>query len=147
MITNYTILILLTLNTLGASHNTNTNSNNLTFNFFLSALAKVESNNNPKSYNLKENAIGIYQIRELYFIDAQRFNPALKKYNHKDCFDPEVSRLVVTAYLSHYESMSVSVNDWGSLAKCHNGGLNWRKKTGQAKINLDKYWLKVKNHL
>jgi len=43
------------------------------FESFLSAIAKVESNNNPKAFNSKELAVGKYQIRPKYFIDAKRF--------------------------------------------------------------------------
>lgn len=113
--------------------------NNKDFNKFLKALAMVESSNNPKAYNKSENAIGIYQIRKLYFIDAQRINPALQKYKHEDCYRPEVARLVVEAYLSKY-SKQQTPEHW---AKCHNGGLNYYKKTGRAKNNLEIYWGKI----
>ena len=69
---------------------------------FFKALGQVESGQNPKAYNKNENAIGIYQIRKLYFIDAQNFAPELRKYRHEDCFNEKISRKIVLAYLSKY---------------------------------------------
>lgn len=105
---------------------------NQQFTTFLKVLGKVESSNNPRAFNKSENAIGIYQIRKLYFIDAQRINPELKKYKHEDCFNVEISKLVVKAYLSRY----CKENNMESWARCHNSGPNWKNK-----FNLtNKYW-------
>lgn len=113
-------------------------NNKSNFNSFLITLGKIESSNNPRAYNKKENAIGIYQIRLLYFKDAQRINPELKKYSHNDCYNPEISKLVVSAYILRYSKQN-NIENW---AKCHNGGLNYYKKTGKVKNNLEKYYRK-----
>lgn len=109
------------------------------FDQFLAALGKVESDNNPAAYNAKENAVGIYQIREKYFIDAQTFDPALRKYKHKDCFRADIAKKVVIAYLSKY----CKEKNFESWARLHNSGPAWSKK----KHLTDKYWLKIKAQL
>lgn len=138
-------LLVLSVSLIALSKNTGfcNNSVNKVNTTFLKALAQVESSNNPRAYNVSERAIGIYQIRKLYFIDALKFNPQLKKYKHKDCYRPAVARLVVTSYLTKYAPSG----KYEDMARCHNGGLNWKKATGQKKKNLDKYWLKIKKEL
>ena len=111
---------------------------NKDFGLFLNILGQIESSNNPKAYNKKEKAIGIYQIRLNYFKDAQQFNPKLRKYTHKNCFDPLISRWVVKSYMRHYEPKALKENDFETLARCHNGGCNWRNK----KELTNKYWQK-----
>lgn len=104
---------------------------------FFARLAKVESGGNPKAWNKKENAIGIYQIRPGYFADAQKINKELNKYSHKDCFDPVVARKVVETYLSKYSKKK----NWENYAKCHNGGLFYFKKKGIVQKRLNDYYL------
>lgn len=106
---------------------------------FFKALGQVESGQNPKAYNKDENAIGIYQIRKLYFIDAQNFTPELKKYRHEDCFNEKISRKIVLAYLSKY----CKNGSFEDFARCHNSGSNWKNK----KHLTQKYWNKIKKEL
>lgn len=110
--------------------------NELNDEFFL-RLAKVESGGNPKAFNKKELAIGIYQIRPGYFADAQKINKELNKYSHNDCFDPVIARKVVETYLLKYSKG----DDWQNYAKCHNGGLFYFKKEGKVKERLNNYYL------
>lgn len=114
------------------------------FDSFLKILAVVESSNNPKAYNKSENAIGIYQIRLLYFKDAQKFNKNLIKYSHSDCYSPEISKLVVKSYMLRYSNNKIdSFQTW---AKMHNGGGRyWLNKSKKYKENLIIYWEKFKN--
>jgi len=104
---------------------------------FLNALAKVESSNNPKAINKKENALGIYQIRPAYFKDAN------VKGNHGQVFDPVFARSVCEAYFKKYEKKALDNGDFETLARCHNGGCGWRKN----KSATDKYWQKIKKNL
>jgi len=104
---------------------------------FLNALAKVESSNNPKAINKKENALGIYQIRPAYFKDAN------VKGNHSQVFDPVFARQVCEAYFKKYEKKALDNGDFETLARCHNGGCGWRKN----KSATDKYWQKIKKNL
>lgn len=118
-------------------------NNNKEFNRFLDALAFVESSNNPKAYNSKEGAIGIYQIRNKYFLDAQNFNPKLKKYSHKNAFRPEIAKIIVISYFQKYEQNNLNKENWEALARCHNSGPGWKSK----KSKTEKYWNKVKKEL
>jgi soluble lytic murein transglycosylase-like protein len=104
---------------------------------FLNALAKVESSNNPKAINKKENALGIYQIRPAYFQDSK------VKGNHSQVFDPVFARSVCEAYFKKYEKKALDNGDFETLARCHNGGCGWRKN----KSATDKYWQKIKKNL
>ena len=104
---------------------------------FLNALAKVESSNNPKAINKKENALGIYQIRPAYFQDSK------VKGNHSQVFDPVFARQVCEAYFKKYEKKALDNGDFETLARCHNGGCGWRKN----KSATDSYWKKIKKNL
>ncbi len=110
------------------------------FNKFLEVIAKIESSNNPKAFNKKESAIGIYQIREAYFKDAQEFDRALRIYSHRDCFDPSVAKKVVRAYVQRYQPKGTP-EQWAQL---HNAGVGWKSKTGAARANLDIYLSKFR---
>ena len=99
------------------------------------AMAAVESSNNPRAVNSKETALGIYQIRPMYFLDAG------VQGNHTQVYDPAVARKVCERYFMRYEPKAFANNDIETLARLHNGGPNWRKK------DTDKYWNKIKKHL
>ena len=104
---------------------------------FFRALGAVESSNNPKAYNKKENAIGIYQIRRLYFIDSN------VKGKHESCYDPKVARQVCENYFKRYEPRAYREGNWEVLARLHNSGPSWAKK----KHLTNNYWNKVKKAL
>ena len=104
---------------------------------FFVALAKVESSNNPRAINKKENALGIYQIRLAYYKDS---NVGGK---HSDVYNPVIAKQVVLAYFQRYEPKALKNNDFETLARCHNGGCGWRKN----KSLTDNYWNKIKKNL
>ena len=106
------------------ANNPQINAQNTNFNQFLNILSKIESGGNIKAYNKSEDAKGIYQIRKLYFLDAQKFNNQLNKYTHDDCFNIEVSKLVVISYLNKY----CKNGSMEQLARCHNSGPNYKNK-------------------
>lgn len=108
---------------------------------FFRALAQVESSGNPRAYNKKEKAIGIYQIRPLYYIDSGI--PG----GHGVCYDPAKARAVCEAYFRRYEPKAYASGDFQTLAKLHNGGASWRKKDADVQERLRIYWRKVKNEL
>lgn len=115
------------------------------FNKIFPAITKIESNNNVLAHNKKEDARGICQIRKNYLIDSN-FQSKLN-YSHDDCFDFHKSKLIVFYYFMRYGSQELEEGNYQALAKLHNGGPNWKRKTGNAKKNLDSYWKKIKNHI
>lgn len=109
------------------------------FESFFKAISQVESGNNTNSFNKREGAIGIVQIRYLYFLDSQAFGKT--KYKHSDCYSEEISKIITFNYFLRYQNK----HNWEfeKMAKIHNGGCNFAKKTGQAAKNLEIYWGKV----
>ena len=101
------------------------------------AMAAVESSNNPKAVNTKETALGLYQIRPMYFLDSG------VKGSHTQVYEPTVARKVCEKYFMRYEPKAFINNDIETLARLHNAGPNWRKN----KSSTDKYWNKIKKHL
>jgi len=109
----------------------------------LEAIREVESNNNPDAVGDNGNAIGVYQIWEIYWKDAVEFDPSIGG-EYKDCFNPEYAEKIVLAYWNRYGTIRrlgrTPTNE--DLARIHNGGPNGYKKTA-----TDKYWKKVKKKL
>jgi len=101
------------------------------------AMAAVESSNNPKAVNAKETALGLYQIRPMYFLDSG------VKGSHTQVYEPTVARKVCEKYFMRYEPKAFINNDIETLARLHNAGPNWRKN----KSSTYKYWNKIKNNL
>lgn len=108
-------------------------------NEFFRVLSIVESNNNKNAVGDNGKSIGIYQIHENYFQDARDFNKNLSKYTYKDCFNPEIARMVVSAYLSRY-CKNGSMED---MARAHNSGPNWRNK----KHLTNNYWARFQKYV
>jgi len=123
-------LILVAFATLGFSNRSHGAKEDL-----FRAMAQVESSGNPKAINAKETALGIYQIRPLYFLDARIKGP------HTQVYEPAIARRVCEKYFMRYEPKAFISNDIETLARLHNAGPNWRKK------NTDGYWNKIKKHL
>ena len=130
------LIISLNLNCFGAN-----------FDQFAAALAKVESNNNPKAIGDGGRAKGILQIHEICFIDAAKYDKDLAKYKYSDCFNPQVSKRVLWAYCARYELKALKEGNFEVLARLWNGGCGWRTKTGKVKSNLDNYWNNVSKNL
>lgn len=104
---------------------------------FFDALGKVESSSNPKAINIKENALGIYQIRLAYFKDSK------VPGKHSGVFDPIFARKVCAAYFIRYEREAFNKRDFEILARLHNAGPHWRNN----KQSTNSYWNKVKKYL
>lgn len=104
---------------------------------FFKALAKVESSGNPHAVNVKEKALGIYQIRPAFFLDSG------VKGQHKDVFNPVFARKVCEAYYKRYAPKAFAANDLETLARLHNQGPSWAKN----RKTTHQYWAKVKNNL
>ena len=106
---------------------------------FYQALGQIESNNKPKAVGDNGRAIGIYQIHKSYWQDAVDFNKSIKG-RYSDCFNVEYSKKIVQAYFNRYERESIKNQNFENLARCHNGGYNWRNK----REKTNNYWAKFK---
>jgi hypothetical protein len=105
------------------------------------AVCRVESNGNPLAVGDGGRAAGIAQIWAITVKDVNRI--AGTNYTLNDRFDVEKSRAIFQLYTEHYgKGKSDEVK-----AKIWNGGPNAMKATGQKKLNLDRYWSKIKKHL
>ena len=91
---------------------------------FLAALAAVESGGDDNAVNRAENAVGRYQIRACYLVDANRILGT--HYEHIEMRDPEIAEAVVRAYLTHYGDALARRTGRpvtrADLARIHNGG-------------------------
>lgn len=109
------------------------------------AIAEVESNTNDYAVNIKEYAVGRYQIRPIYIKDVNRI--AGTSYTLDDRYNAQKAREIVQIYTKHYAEMyrirtGRPVTD-EVIARIHNGG-GWR---GAVKECTKKYWEKVKKAL
>lgn len=105
----------------------------------LRAIAIVESNNDPSAVGDNGNALGVYQIWNVYWQDAIRHIPAIGG-EYVDVIDTNYARQVVIAYWDRYgHRVDYSLE---GLARIHNGG-----PTGFRKSATDRYWKKVQENL
>lgn len=116
--------------------------NNKDFGRFLDILGKVESNNNDYEVGDNGRAISRYQIWEVCYKDAKQFDKTID-FPYYSLTNKVNAQKVVKSYLNRY-SKTDNIEEW---ARLWNGGCNWKKKTGQAKKNLDIYWLKIKKNI
>lgn len=66
-------------------------------------------------------AIGPYQIHEVYWQDALRFEPALGG-GYQDCRQRPYAERVIAAYMQHYVAEAWRDGDAEVIARVHNGG-------------------------
>ena len=88
----------------------------------LQAIEQVESSKNPKAINIKENAIGILQIRQCMLDQANRISG--KHYELNDCLDPFISIDIFMIIQRKYNKNM----DFERAARIWNGWLNYDKK-------------------
>lgn len=118
------------------------------FNVFWPILTKIESNNNKNAVGDNKMAIGIAQIHLNCLIDANKYGKTA--YTHKDCFDPEISKIICFNYLLKYSSSDLELGNFERLAKTWNGGCNWEKNSKKSLTvakNLATYWQKIEREL
>ena len=109
------------------------------------AIAEVESNKNDYAVNIKEDAVGRYQIRPIYIKDVNRI--AGTSYTLDDRYNAQKAREIVQIYTKYYAEVywrrtERPVTD-EVIARIHNGG-GYR---GALKECTKKYWEKVKKAL
>lgn len=84
-------------------------------------------------------ARGPLQIHFVCWKDAVSYNPTLTNPGYTSCSNLNYSIQIMTAYLNRYEQKAIVTKDFERLARCWNGGPNWRIKPHKT----DKYWKKV----
>lgn len=105
----------------------------------LDAIATVESSGNPEAIGDNGNALGMYQIWNVYWMDAVEHSPEIGG-DYEDVFDPEYAESVVLAYWDRYGARCDYTLE--GLAKIHNGG-----PRGHMKDVCAPYWEKVEKVL
>jgi len=101
---------------------------------YLAALRQVETGGaaNPVDGD-GGGSIGPYQIRRAYHADSRVPGP------YERCRDRGYAERVVLAYARRYEPAALRNADWQALARLHNGGPNWRRKSATVA-----YWQRVR---
>ncbi len=104
----------------------------------LPALAKVESNGNPRAVGDSGKALGELQIWSVVVQDVNRVHGT--RYTHRDAFDPAKARDICRRYLAIYCTpkrlgRQPTMED---AARIWNGGPNGHRKSA-----TEKYWHKV----
>ncbi len=64
--------------------------------------------------------------------------------------DYRIAKTIAFAYFNRYEKKALFQNNWEVLAKCWNGGPDWRddeKNKPEVAVRLKAYWLKVRKNL
>ena len=111
------------------------NMTNIIFAVLLSAVAMVESSNDPLKNNSKENAVGLLQIRQCCVDDLNRHYGT--NYKLDDFYNPKLAKWAFVSYGRIYGAETAE-----EYCKIWNGGPRGMKKAATAK-----YWRKVKCEL
>jgi hypothetical protein len=100
------------------------------FDRLIKAIVHVESTGDDFAFNLREQAVGAFQIRPIRILDYNRRTG--KDYKIENCFNYNVSKEIFLYYAKR-----IGYPDYETIA---------RKWNGSGKNTLD-YWEKVKNNL
>ena len=107
------------------------------------AIGEVESGNDDDAVGDDGNALGRYQIWEIYWQDAIEHDPSIGG-EYTDVTNPEYARKVMLAYWDRYATKKRLGHEptLEDLARIHNGGPNGFKRDSTLG-----YWEKVKDVL
>jgi hypothetical protein len=109
---------------------------------FVRAIHQVETGGRTGAIKGDQNrALGPLQIHKAYWQDAVSYDKTIGG-RYEDCADLAYSVRVMTAYLNRYQKTAIQKNDFQTLARVHNGGLNGAKKAA-----TNGYWAKVAGNL
>jgi hypothetical protein len=100
------------------------------FERLIRAIVNVESSGDNLAFNLKEQAVGAFQIRPIRIVDYNQRTG--KDYKIETCFNYEVSKEIFLYY-----AKLIGYPDFQTIA---------RRWNGSGKNTLD-YWEKVQKHL
>jgi len=106
----------------------------------LLAISMIESSGNPAAINKKENAIGLYQLRQIYIDDVNRMHNT--SYTLDDAWNPVIAEEIVKLYISSWLDKRDLNYTYQNAARIHNGGPN-----GYKKDTTLYYWKKIKLEL
>ena len=76
----------------------------------IKAVRLIESGNNNLAYNIQENAIGAFQIREIRLRDFN--NRTGKCYTHDQCYDYEISKEIFLYYCDNPYETDWIIKSW-----------------------------------
>lgn len=107
----------------------------------LNAIGVVESLNNDDAVGDGGNALGRFQIWEVYHRDALEYAPAIGG-QYSDVTQRVYAERVVVAYMMRYAEESITAGRWDILSRIHNGG-----PRGYLKRATLVYWEKVEKIL
>jgi hypothetical protein len=105
----------------------------ITLNILLCAMMIVESGGNPLAFNVKEDAVGVLQIRPIMVEDVNRIAGKVI-FTLEDRKDVVKSFQMAHIYFAHYCKGFTPEQ----MARCWNGGPN-----GHLKESTKAYWDKV----
>ena len=120
----------------------------------LNAISKVESNHNDAAVNVREDAVGRYQIQQSYFYEAKRIAEVTGKpfpYTLSDRSNASKSKEIVRIYLNFWGRQYRKARKAEPTAevyfKIHNGHAFWRRKSTDRTYfrNLNAYAAKALN--
>ena len=106
-----------------------------TFDDLLDAIEWVESKGDSNAVGDGGEAVGSFQIWEIYVDDCNRISHG-KTFYYIDRYSRKESREMVTIYLKHYGGT------FEEMARKHNGG-----PQGHKKESTKAYWEKIKDRL
>ena len=105
---------------------------NIIFAVLLSAVAMVESSNDPLAYNPDEQAYGLMQIRQCCVDDLNQHYGT--NYKLADFYNPKLAKWAFVHYGRMYGAKTAE-----EYCRTWNGGPRGMKKTA-----TEKYWKKIK---
>ena len=65
----------------------------------LAKISRIESSNNPKAYNKRSKATGLYQITPICLKEYNNFHKE-KQYSMKDLYDKDINEAIAGWYLN-----------------------------------------------
>jgi len=100
----------------------------------MKALAQIESSNNPKAWNKKTNARGLYQITPIVLKQFLQANPG-NPFTLEALFEPNMTKFVADWYLNWLSKLNDKDTVDDILIGWHDGVGNLRKyRRGERKL-------------
>ncbi len=113
-------------------------------NNLITALAQIESSNNPKAIGDGGDSVGILQIQKAVILDVNKIYGT--RYSPKDRLNPAKSKEICRKYLAYYGGLYQKKTGKSPTnevyARLWNGGPN-----GYRYKSTELYWKRVKRHL